>query len=110
MTMTNTVLLQVTIDHAVIREWARRRGTRPSSMDGHDHPWPLYLERGEISPGLVEIDWDTFFDEFEQAQLAFVYPVTGPGKDVDDTHELIKRASLPELSISGKSTIIERAM
>jgi hypothetical protein len=108
--MSTTVLLQITIDHAVITAWAQRRGARPYTMEGHDHPWPLYFELGEVSPGLVEIDWETFFEEFERAQLAFVYPVTGPDREVDDSHAFVKRAGLPELIISGKSTIVERAL
>jgi hypothetical protein len=107
---TNTMMLQITIDHAAIMAWAQRRGARPFTMEGDNHPWPLFFELGTVSPGLIEIDWERFFSQFEQAQLAFVFPVTGPDREMDDTHEFVKRVAVPALMISGQSTIIERVM
>ena len=102
------MLLHITIDHEVIIAWAKRRGARPSTIDGDEHPWPLFFDVGSNAAGLVEIDWDRFFEEFERAYLAFVYRDTGPDCELDDSHEFVKRSSLPELIISGKSTIVER--
>jgi hypothetical protein len=59
--------------------------------------------------GLVEILWDKFFEEFERADLAFVYRDTGPNGELDDFHEFINRAAVPELTASGRLTIVEQA-
>jgi hypothetical protein len=32
------VLLYITIDHATIVAWAQRRGARPSTFKGDEHP------------------------------------------------------------------------
>jgi hypothetical protein len=41
---------------------------------------------GSIAAGLVEIRWDKFFEEFERADLAFVYRDAGPNGELDDFH------------------------
>jgi hypothetical protein len=55
-----------------------------------------------------EISWDKLFEEFERADLAFVFRETGPDGELDDLHELVRRAGALELIISGKSTITEQ--
>jgi hypothetical protein len=102
------MLLQITIDHDVITTWAQRRRAVPATFQGKDRPWPLKFSFGSTS-GLVEISWDDFFAEFERADLAFVYRDTGPAGEVDDFHEFVNRAAVPELTSSNKSTIIEQA-
>jgi hypothetical protein len=59
---------------------------------------------------MVEIRWDKFFEEFERANLAFVYRDAGPNGELDDLHEFVNRAAVPELTVSGKSTIVERTI
>jgi hypothetical protein len=61
-------------------------------------------------PHLTEIGWDRFFEEFERADLAFTYLDAAPNGQLDDSHEFVKRATLPELTLAGKSTIVERVM
>lgn len=70
---------QTTTDHDEIRRWAEERGGRPATVKG--------TERGGDEAGILridfpgspadesleDIDWDTFFSKFEEAQLAFVY-------------------------------------
>ncbi|HEY7299407.1 MAG TPA: hypothetical protein VH684_15990 [Xanthobacteraceae bacterium] len=102
------MLLQITIDHDVITQWARRRGAVPATFQGTERPWPLKFSFGPSSD-LVEISWDEFFAEFERADLAFVYRDAGPDGELDDFHEFVNRAAVPELASSNKSTIIERA-
>jgi hypothetical protein len=108
--MAGTVLLHVTIDHGLIIAWARRHGARPSTFEGDERPWPLFFDFGAANSGLVEIGWDKFFAEFERADLAFLYRDAGPDGKPDDFHEFIKRTAVLELTMSGKSTIIERAI
>jgi hypothetical protein len=101
------MLLQITIDHDVIAAWARRRGAMPATYQGTERPWPLKFSFGPAS-GLAEISWDEFFAEFERTDLAFVSRDTGPDGELDDFHELVNRAAVPELTASNKSTIVER--
>lgn len=68
-----------TTDHDEIRQWAEERGGRPATVKG--------TERGDEHAGILrinfpgsaaddsleDIDWDSFFSKFEEAQLAFVY-------------------------------------
>ena len=108
--MSNSVLLYITIDHATIVSWAQRRGARPSTFEGDEHPWPLFFDFGPIAPGQVEIGWGKFFAEFERADLAFAYRDVAPNGELDDSHEFVKRATLPELTLAGRKTIVERAL
>jgi hypothetical protein len=108
--MASSVLLYVTIDHATIVAWAERRGARPSTFEGDEHPWPLLFDFGPSTPGVVEIEWGKFFQEFERADLAFTYVDLAPTGELDNSHEFIKRATLPALTIAGRSTIVERVV
>ena len=108
--MANAVVLYVTIDHQVIRSWARRLNARPSTFEGDEHPWPLLFSFGSEVTGVQEISWDRFFSEFERADLAFIYRDIGPGGEVDDFHEFVKRAAMAKLVASGRSTIAEPAL
>jgi hypothetical protein len=103
--MANAELLRVTIDHHVIFSWAQRRGAHPSTFEGDERPWPLYFNFGSAGSGLEDISWDRFFAEFERATLAFVYRDAAPNGELDDLHEFVKRAAVPALAISGRSTI-----
>jgi hypothetical protein len=106
--MANALSLHVTIDHAAIRAWAERRGARPSMPVGEGRPWPLLFDLGRPDTGVREIAWERFFDEFERANLAFIYRDTGPNGALDDLHEFISRSAVPELTVSAQSTIVER--
>jgi hypothetical protein len=105
--MDDAVLLYLTIDHQIILSWAGRRGARPATCEGDEHPWPLFFNIGSGGPLLREISWDEFFAEFDRAQLIFVYRDTTPSGELDDWHEFVKRAAVPELAIAGISTIVQ---
>jgi hypothetical protein len=106
----NAVALYVTIDHQVIVAWAERRGARPSTFEGDEHPWPLLFTFGEAGVGVREISWDGFFAEFERADLAFIYRDAGPDGELDDFHEFVKRAAVVKLLASGKSTVVDQEL
>jgi hypothetical protein len=69
----------VTIDHEEIREWVEARGGTPATVEG--------TERGSEAAGLLRIDfpgysgkdtltpvdWDEFFEKFEEERLAFLH-------------------------------------
>jgi hypothetical protein len=109
--MANEVLLHLTVNHQLIFSWAERRGARPSTIEGGEHPGPLSFSFGPASAGRQEISWDSFFTEFERADLAFIYrDDLGPNGELDDFHAFVARAAVPELVVSGKSTIVEQVL
>jgi hypothetical protein len=69
----------VTIDHEEIREWVEARSGKPATVEG--------TERGKEAVGLLRIDfpgysgeatltpidWDEFFEKFEEEKLAFLH-------------------------------------
>ena len=69
---TGTSEAKVTTDHDAIREWVEERGGHPARVKGTkvlriDYPGFSGEER------LEEINWDQFFEGFEENNLAFLY-------------------------------------
>jgi hypothetical protein len=65
---------KTTTDHDAIRKWAEARGGRPARVTGTgDEGGILRIDFQEPDEGLEEIDWDTFFDVFEDRRLAFLH-------------------------------------
>jgi hypothetical protein len=103
------VRLYVTIDHSTIVDWAQRHGASPSTLDGDEHPWPLLFEFGpSLPPDVIAISWDRFFAQFERDELALAFFDVAPDGKLDDYHQFVKRAALPDLVFSGRSTIVAR--
>lgn len=72
---------QQTTDHAVIRRWAESRGGRPAAVRTDREGGILRIDFGEPEENLDEIEWNEFFDVFEQNTLAFLYQEeTGDGE------------------------------
>lgn len=76
-----------TTDHDEIRRWAEERGGRPATVKGTERGDEAGILRIDF-PGppaddqLADIDWDTFFQKFEESQLAMVYQEeTGEGQE-----------------------------
>ena len=67
----------VTVDRREIRRWAEARGASPSVVKGVRGKGPGILRMdlpgytGEDS--LQHVEWDRWFDAFEQSNLAFLY-------------------------------------
>ena len=65
---------KTTTDHDTIRAWAEARGGRPARVaDTGDAGGILRIDFQEPDEGLEEIDWDTFFEIFEDRGLAFLH-------------------------------------
>ena len=70
---------KTTTDHETIRQWAEARGGVPATIrrtEKGDEPGVLRIHfpnRGEDDKTFDEINWDTFFDKFEENDLAFLY-------------------------------------
>ncbi len=70
---------KMTTDHEKIRRWVESRGGRPAKVKGTGRAggdvgmlridFPGYTGAGKLE----RIDWDEFFEKFEESQLALVY-------------------------------------
>jgi hypothetical protein len=72
-----TAASYTTSDHDVIRQWAQARGARPATVsattDAGSGGGILRLEFDRSEDQLDETAWDTFFEVFDDRQLALVY-------------------------------------
>lgn len=75
---------QTTTDHERIRNWIEERGGRPSivraTAENGRSGGILRVDFGEPEPELEEIDWDEFFEVFEDNDLAFLYQDDGESR------------------------------
>ena len=80
---------RITTDRDTIRGWADERNAVPAYREdaetGRQH---RFFREGEIEEGYQERNWDTFFDDFESNEHAFVYHEDA---DTVDSHEIIAR-------------------
>lgn len=71
-------LSKVTTDHNVIKGWVEARGGKPARVKrtgGNDDPGLLRVDFPGYSGkrSLEDIEWDEFFEKFDQKHLAFLY-------------------------------------
>ena len=67
---------KTTTDYAEIRRWTEDRGGKPATVRGTgDEEEEAGILRIAFTDNedLEPIDWDEFFDKFEEANLAFLY-------------------------------------
>ncbi len=67
---------KTTTDHKEIQHWATARGGRPSVVhgtEGADGEGILRFDFREKDDKLDEVDWDTFFETFDDRGLALLY-------------------------------------
>ncbi|HLS67915.1 MAG TPA: hypothetical protein VK035_01135 [Kiloniellales bacterium] len=66
-----------TTDHEEIRAWVEKRGGHPAAAPGtggKDDAGVLRIDfPGVGDEDLEQLEWDAFFQKFEEAQLAFLY-------------------------------------
>jgi len=92
---------QTTIDREEIRRWAEERGGKPACVQGTGGKDDVGLLRLEFpgKPGanddkLQEIDWDEFFEKFDERNLALVYQEqTAAGKQ-SNFNKLVDRETV----------------
>ena len=86
---------KVTTDHKQIRRWAEERGGKPAtvkSTSSNEGPGILRLDFEPRDEGLEPVEWDDFFEKFEEEGLAFLYQdQTADGK-VSRFHKFINRS------------------
>jgi hypothetical protein len=65
-----------TTDRDEIRRWVEARGGKPATVrdtaEG-DEPGVLRIRFRDDDDALEVIDWDSFFQKFEEEKLAFLY-------------------------------------
>lgn len=102
-------MLNITTDHAIIRQWAEVHDATPVSFD---HPnsksdktgirlnFPGGSDEALFSRGqkMHPISWDEFFEIFEKKQLAFVYDIEGE-KDSDLQYRFENRSMVEDVQI-----------
>jgi hypothetical protein len=71
----NVARAHQTTDHEEIRAWVERQGGRPAQVAGTGGM--LRIDFGEPEERLEPIEWDRFFEIFDQRHLAFLYDPRG---------------------------------
>ncbi len=62
-----------TTDHDEIRKWVEARDGRPAIIRTEGKGGVLRIDFGEPEENLEEIEWDEFFDVFDDSDLAFLH-------------------------------------
>jgi len=77
-----------TTDHKTIQKWVEEHDGKPATIadttdkEGHAGLLRIDMPGGAKNPPLQPIEWDEFFEKFDEANLAFVYQdKTADGKE-----------------------------
>ncbi|TKA96120.1 hypothetical protein FAZ78_13210 [Cereibacter changlensis] len=62
-----------TRDHKEIRAWAEARDGHPAKVETKGKGGILRIDFGEPEDSLARIEWEEFFDIFDQNDLDFLY-------------------------------------
>jgi hypothetical protein len=62
-----------TIDHERIKSWAEQRGGHPATVAATGEQGILRIDFDPPDEKLEEVEWDDFFETFDQKSLAFLY-------------------------------------
>ena len=87
-----------TTDHEFIRRWVEERGGKPSRVKrtgGGDDPGILRIDfPGFSGEGtLEEIEWDEWFEKFDENELAFLHrDIKGDDGALDRFNKLVSRS------------------
>ncbi len=96
---------QATTDHEKIRHWAEQRGGHPATVratEKADEPGILRLDFDPPDDGLDHIEWDEFFEKFDDADLAFLYQDKTAGGQQSRFHKFVSRDSVDDDAKSGE--------
>src|SRR3954469_6188981 len=89
---------KTTTDHEEIRKWAESRDAKPSCVKGTGGKGDPGLLRFDF-PGysgeqsLQHIDWDEFFEKFDENDLALLYQEKTEGGQRSNFFKLISRGN-----------------
>ena len=83
-----------TTDHDEIKHWVEARNGHPATVDDSDGVSVLRIDFGESESGLRKIEWEEFFEKFEEAKLAFLHQdTTSDGEEESRFNKFISRDS-----------------
>ncbi len=86
---------KTTTDHETIRHWAEQRGAVPSTVEGTERKGEAAgILRFDFKPkdaDLEPVDWDAFFDKFEESRLAFLYQDKTASGEISRFHKFVHR-------------------
>lgn len=84
-----------TTDHERIRRWVEARDGTPAAVrvteSGDDSGVLRIRFRDESADDLDAIDWDQFFEKFEESELAFLYQDQTADGGTSRFHKFVKR-------------------
>lgn len=89
---------KTTTDHKKIQQWVEKRGGKPACVRGTGGKGDTGLLRIDF-PGysgadtLQAIEWNEFFEKFEEQNLAFLYQETTAGGDPSNFTKFVERGS-----------------
>ena len=96
--MPDTDTSKTTTDHSKIREWAESRGGKPAAVESTDDKDDTGIIRlmfpddsNSESDNLTEISWDTWFEKFEESDLALLYQDETADGDKSKFNKLVSR-------------------
>jgi hypothetical protein len=84
-----------TTDHGTIRKWAEARQGRPSTVKATEEDGHAGILRIKLDPNdsaLDEIDWDEFFQKFDESDLAFLYQDRTKDGKISRFHKFVRRS------------------
>lgn len=64
---------RTTTDHDEIRKWAEARDGHPARVKGQGDGGILRIDFGQPEDNLERIEWDAFFEIFDDNDLTFLY-------------------------------------
>ena len=67
-----------TTDHDEIRRWAEKRGGRPAQVEGTGGV--LRFDFGDKDERLEPLEWDRFFEIFDESGVALLYGLASAGQ------------------------------
>jgi len=87
---------KITTHHETIRQWVESRGGRPARVKGtgsKKDPGLLRIDMPGYSgeDSLEPIEWDQFFNKFEENHLAFLYQETTAAGQRSNFNKLVDR-------------------
>ena len=100
---------RVLTDHDEIRSWAEERGARPSAVQRthtDDNVGIIRLDFPGYSgaDSLEEIEWDEWFDKFDDNNLALIVQEETAGGEQSNFNKIVSRDSVESAGSSGSKT------
>ena len=81
-----------TTDHDEIRKWAEARNGHPARVKDDDREGGLLrIDFDEPEENLEKIEWDRFFEIFEENNLAFLYQEETKSGDTSRFNKFVAR-------------------